>query len=319
MNARTSYIARINRVIDHIDAHLAEPLDLQTLAGVAHFSPWHFHRVFQALTGETLADQVRRRRLEVAASRLLTWPPAAALDIALDVGFGSAEVFSRTFKAHFGVTPTAWRQGAFRDWFEQRRLQLSKIHQEQHKTDQAVADAFRDDARTWRSGHELPSKGPFMNVELKTWPDARVAYMRHVGPYGGTGIPRLWQRFEAWCREHNLLGRGHAVYGVSQDSPDIAAPEKCRYDACIEVDERFKPEGEVGVQTLRGGLYACGSFTGTPQTIHPAWVRLCGEWLPDSGYQPDDRPAVEAYGDDLLIDKATGAFSCLLCMPVRAA
>ena len=103
------YVARINRVFDYIDEHLADPLDLAKLAAVAFVSPWHFHRVFQALTGETLADRVRRRRVEVAATRLLAQPPAPALTIALDVGFGSPEVFTRAFRAHFGVTPTAWR------------------------------------------------------------------------------------------------------------------------------------------------------------------------------------------------------------------
>jgi AraC family transcriptional regulator len=105
MTLRDSYAARVNRVVDHIDAHLAEPLDLNPLASVAHLSPWHFHRVFHALTGETLADRVRRRRLEVAAARLLT----------------------RAFRAHFGVTPTAWRGGAFRQWSERHRIELSKI------------------------------------------------------------------------------------------------------------------------------------------------------------------------------------------------
>ena len=85
MSHHRSYTARINRVMDHIDAHLAETLDLQALAGVARFSPFHFHRVFQALTGETLADRVRRRRLEVSAGRLLTQPNATALRIVLRV------------------------------------------------------------------------------------------------------------------------------------------------------------------------------------------------------------------------------------------
>src|SRR5215469_15722355 len=127
--SRHTYLARINRVIDHIDGHLAEPLDLAVLAQVAHFSSWHFHRVFQSMTGETLADRVRRRRLEVAAGRLLFLPPEPVLAIALDVGFGSAPVFTRTFRAHFGVTPTEWRRGAFRAWADDRRVQLSKIHQ----------------------------------------------------------------------------------------------------------------------------------------------------------------------------------------------
>jgi AraC family transcriptional regulator len=149
-------------------------------------------------------------------------------------------------------------------------------------------------------------------------PETRVAYMRHVGPYGDPGIARLWQRFEAWCRQRGLLDRHHAVYGVSRDSPDITAPDKCRYDACVEVDDAFVPEGDVGVQSVPGGLYACTPFSGTPDRIHAAWVRLCAEWLPDSDCQADDRPEVEAYGDELKVDKTTGAFSCLLCLPVRA-
>src|SRR2546430_2581137 len=125
MTDRRAYLARVNRVIDHIDANLAAPLDLGALAEVAHFSPWHFHRVFQAMTGETVVERVRRRRLEIAASRLLSSPPVPALRIALDVGFGSAEVFSRAFRAHFGVTPTAWRRGAFREWAERQHAEMS--------------------------------------------------------------------------------------------------------------------------------------------------------------------------------------------------
>src|SRR5580692_1480482 len=133
MLQRRSYTARINRVMDHIDAHLDETLDLQALAGVAQFSPFHFHRLFQSLTGETLADRVRRRRLEVAAGRLLTRPGATALRIALEVGFNSAEAFTRAFRAYFGVTPTAWRDGAFRSWAERHRVALSKIRQGDRK------------------------------------------------------------------------------------------------------------------------------------------------------------------------------------------
>ena len=108
MTNRGAYIARINRVVDHIDEHLDADLDLHTLARVARVSPWHFHRVFQALTGETIATRVRRRRLEVAAARMLM-SEETALAIALDVGFGSPEVFTRAFRAYFGVTPSAWR------------------------------------------------------------------------------------------------------------------------------------------------------------------------------------------------------------------
>jgi len=319
MNEHQAYIARINRVIDHIDAHLAEPLDLPTLAAVAHFSPWHFHRVFQAVTGETLADRVRRRRLEVAAAKLLASPPATALAIALDVGFGSAEVFTRAFKAYFGVTPSNWRRGGYRDWMQRHRAALGKIHQAHRNADQAVAAAFQDDVSAWPASHASHPRGTNMTVELKTLPDTRVAYMRHVGPYGDPAIGRMWQRFEAWSRSSGVFSQQPAAFGIGHDSPDLTAPEKCRYDACVEVDRGFQGQGEVGVQTIPGGLFACTPFHGTGATIHGAWMRLYGEWLPDSSYQADDRPSIEAYGHEMSVDPQTGAFSCQLCLPVRAA
>lgn len=90
----------------------------------------------------------------------------------------------------------------------------------------------------------------------------------------------------------------------------------CRYDACVEVDADFRPAGEVGVQTLRGGRFACVRFAGTSAEIHGAWVQLC-DWLPDSGYQADEAPSIEVHGNDFVIDPETGAFECELCMPVR--
>jgi AraC family transcriptional regulator len=317
MPHRQAYVARINRVVDHIDAHLAEPLDLQRLAAVAHFSPWHFHRIFLSLTGETLAERVRRRRLEVAAARLLQQPPLPALGIALDVGFASAEVFTRAFKAHFGVTPSAWRRGAWRDWTARHRSQLSKIHQADRKARQAAADAFADDVQAWSSSPASQLEGALMNVDIKTLPPTRVAYLRHVGPYGDSGISRLWQRFGAWCGEQRLMPPEHPLFGISQDSPDVTAPDKCRYDACVGVDAAFQPHGEIGVQTLAGGQHACTRFVGTADDILAAWMRLFSGWLPDSGYQVDDRPCIEWYDDCTGVDPKTGRFSCLLCLPVR--
>lgn len=314
----SSVVGRIQRVVDHIDAHLADPLDLATLAAIAHVSPWHFHRVFQAATGETLADRVRRRRIEIAAARLLGHPPATALSIALDVGFASAEVFTRAFRQHFGVTPTAWRRGAYRDWAAARRSALSKIHQDLRKPHQAVADALRDDAGTLAT-----MKGPEMTtttmptVEITTLPASRIAYLRHTGAYGDPAIGKLWERFSAWAHANGRLDGRHVAFGLSRDNPDITAADRCRYDACVTVDADFKAGGEIGVEDFGGGLYAYVPFHGTGETIHHAWMQLFSDWLPDSAYQPDDRSCVELYGPALQLDPTTGAFSCRLCLPVR--
>ncbi len=96
----------MHRVLEHIDRHLDESLDLKALAEVAHFSPYHFHRLFSAWMGETLGDYMRRRRLEVAAMRLAAQPRVPILEIALSVGFGSSEAFARAFRSRYSCSPT---------------------------------------------------------------------------------------------------------------------------------------------------------------------------------------------------------------------
>ncbi|WP_280155320.1 AraC family transcriptional regulator [Piscinibacter sp. XHJ-5] len=316
MPAHPSTVSRINRVIDYIDAHLTEPLDLQTLAAVAHFSPWHFHRVFHETTGETLAQCVRRRRLEVSAGRLVAAPEMAASRIALEVGFGSAEVFTRAFSAHFGVTPTAWRRGASRDWAESRWRQLSKIHQADRNTHQEVALAFKHDPELWPTGSVEPAQGDPMEVQIRTLPEVRVAYMRCVGPYGNSGIPKTWLRFAAWCEQQGLMQPRRTMYGVAHDNPMVTSPQQCRYDACVEVGPGFLPHGEIGVQALPGGRYACTRFSGATDEVDGAWGRFMIEGLPATGYRPDDGPRIEIYGADFAFDEKTGVFSCELCAPV---
>jgi AraC family transcriptional regulator len=316
-----SYTARINRVLDYVDAHLPDKLDLATLARVAYVSEWHFHRVFQALTGETPGDWVRRRRLEVAAMRLLGPSRDPILKIALEVGFRSPEVFTRAFVAHFGVTPSAWRGGAAADWLAKRRQQWSKIRQADRKQHQEAGHEWLQHPDAWpRPTVALPDELD-MAIEIKSLPGARVAYLRYVGPYGTSGLTRTWQRFSTWCTAHGLVGKGHTRYGVARDAPELTAADRCRYDACVEVGEDFAlgPSVEIGVQRIEPGLHACAEFYGTAIEIHERWMQLFSVWLPASAYELDDRPSVERYGDDSVLEPETGRFSCQLCLPVRPA
>lgn len=314
---RTVHVARSNRVVDYIDAHLCDPLDMHTLAAVANFSPWHFHRIYQAAMGETVTARVRRRRLETAAALLLASPPAAVQSIALESGFCSAEVLTRSFKARFGVTPSAWRQGAHHDWADARRLQLRSMHR-----------TLRDPGHTHErlSADALPTRHPStrsntqdggMPVALKTFAARRVVYMRHVGPYGDPRIERLWQRFVTWASYTGLVAGNRLFLGVSRDSADITMPHQCRYDTCIEVAGAFNPPRDVGTQLVPGGLFACTGFTGSSDDINDAWLRLCAMCIPDRGYQPDGRPCIEIYGTEVVVVPETGRFSCELCLPVR--
>src|SRR5580704_13809057 len=103
------YKDRTLRVLTHIQEHLDETLDLEELARVACFSSFHFHRIFAAMTGETMADLVRRLRLERAALELRSGA-RQVIQVALDAGYEAHEAFTRAFKAAYGISPAAFRR-----------------------------------------------------------------------------------------------------------------------------------------------------------------------------------------------------------------
>ena len=313
---RREYERRVNRVMDYIQAHLADELTLESLAAVAAFSPFHFHRVFAAITGETLSDFIRRIRLERAASALALLHDTSVLEIALRYGFSSAATFARAFKRHFGMSATQWREGGARRWSEARRHQ-SKPGKAKRNPDQVESNHRKASSRPIRHTAAVRSKGLAMSVEIREIPPYRVAYVRHVGPYGeGGDIGTLWAGLGRWIRARDLRRSGTLTIGIGHDAPRIAAPEKLRYDACVVVGEDFKPDRFVNVADLPGGKYAVTPFAGTPAEMPEAWDRLFTGWLPTSGYQPEDRPCLELRHDNETRPVA-GYVRCELCLPVR--
>ncbi|MBI5258887.1 MAG: AraC family transcriptional regulator [Burkholderiales bacterium] len=298
---RAEYARRMQRVLAHIDAHLAAPLDLKALAAVAHFSPYHFHRVFAGWMGETLGDYLRRRRLEQAAALLRQRPQTAVLSIALEVGFGSGEAFARAFKAHYGHAPNAWRR-------------LRNPDQACRNLDQDGQAPAREDGGTFPT--PFPQEPTMMlNVQVMDLSAVRIACLRYTGPYGAP-VGEFWaHRFVPWARAQQLAPAPR--YGISHDDPSITPPSQCRYDAGVEVPERFVPSGDATVQQLPGGRYAVARFRGTSSEIERAWPWLLGQWLPASGYQADDRPCFERQGPG---DEGGGPglpFTCDICVPLR--
>src|SRR5689334_25409711 len=108
MRRNQHYQDRVNRVLDYIGEHLDGELSLARLSGIACFSPFHFHRIFQAITGETLNTHVRRVRLERAALLMKTAPRKRITDVAIEAGFAGIAEFSRAFRNQYGKAPSAW-------------------------------------------------------------------------------------------------------------------------------------------------------------------------------------------------------------------
>lgn len=302
---RREYERRVNRVMDHVQEHLAEELTLEKLAAVAAFSPFHFHRVFSAITGETIADFIRRIRLERAASALSVLHETSVLEIALRCGFSSAATFARAFKSHFGMSATQWRDGGAKQWIKANR-NPGQRHRKQSK---ASAAGNRQGA-----AHRSPESP--MTVRVETLPPYRVAYVRHVGPYGEIGqIRALWLEFERWIRAHGLRGPDTLTIGIGHDAPGIAPADKLRYDACLVVDAAFKADRRVNTAELPGGLYAVAPFEGPATDLSAAWESLWNAWLPGSGYQPDERPCLELRPDFETLP-VPRPVRCQLCLPI---
>lgn len=314
--SRREYARRFNRVLDHIDQHLGEPLDLSGLAQVACFSPYHFHRLFAAWMGETLGDYLRRRRLEVAALKLAHQPERPVLDIALTVGFGSSEAFARAFKLRFGQSPSAWRASAPARWQTELNQHRARRFDQQGNPDQAHSNP--DQAPTGPGAEDggFPPLELPMNVTLETLTPARVAYVRHIGPYGPT-IHRLWMDTVLPWRAAQGLEQA-PCYGIGYDDPAITPPEKCRYDACVAVPPDFVAQAPMGLTDLPGGRYAVALFEGSMEAFAGAWTELLRDWLPASGMALDARPFFEYYDHTAHYDPATGTIRCKICIPVRA-
>jgi AraC family transcriptional regulator len=305
--SRIEYRARINRVTDYIDRHLDGPLDLATLAGVAHFSPFHFHRIFTMMTGETPADYVQRVRVERAASILLNDPHLTITEIADSCGFGSVSLFSRSFRAALGVTAKEYRQRE-KPIFAHNGLRYSKNGQLLGKNLKPDVDFDAHLCSVNLKNITLMDA----KIEIKEMPELRVAYVRHMGQYDQIG--KAYEKLMRWAGPRGLLGPWTKTVTVYQDDPAVTAIEKVRQDACITLAHDVNVEGEVGKAMIAGGKYAVGRFQVDQKGFEKAWNTIC-LWLADNGYQYSGSP-YELYHNAL--DDIDGKnWDVEICIPVK--
>jgi AraC family transcriptional regulator len=257
-------------------------MPLEHLARAAHFSPCHFHRIFSGMVGEGLHEHIRRLRLERAATRLIqTDHPVTRL--AFESGFETHEAFTRAFREMFGMAPSAYRA--------------------EHRPTRLLGPAAT--GVHWALEGEpvnftpLEPGGALMNVTVETVAPRRVAFVRHIGPYGAPTMHGTWERLCAWAGPKGLLGPQTVCIGLGHDDPAITPPDKIRYDACITVPGHVQAEGEVGVQEIAGGEYAKAVHTGPYERLIETYAMICGQWGPASGRDFRGAPSFEIYRNNL--------------------
>jgi AraC family transcriptional regulator len=271
------YIQRINTVIDYIREHLNDALPLETLAQVAGFSPFHFHRLFKSITGETLNEIVTRLRLERAVTLLRSTPKLSITDAAFECGFKSVAVFSRSFKKQYNLNARLWdRQSPLKNSKNGQVLEGFSRYTLENLSDFAERDEFQ--------------------VQLRSLPEQQLAYIRVYDSYSKfSQIVEAYHRLIDWyCQRGGSLEKT-TLYGRSQDDPEITPLRLCRFDWCLTVPAHWQAEGEVSIQTFPACQVATIRCVGDIMQEYKALQYFFCYWLPRSRYQPANLPGMEIY------------------------
>jgi AraC family transcriptional regulator len=270
-NANHEYTRRIDRVIDHLRENLDQPLKLADLAKVACFSEYHFHRIFGALTGETLNDFTNRLRLEKAA-RLLKRTRRSATEIALECGFSSSVTFSRSFNKAFDTSPTAYRKSG--------KLKNSKICKDLFPKHEYLLPMTEDE------------KKAAFPVEIRKFPAWDVAYIRVSNAFESGKVLKAFEKMIEWLKSAKIYDRG-TLFGMAIDDPAVTPKHLYRYEVCFASDAPFKcPEG-ISRMKVPSRTYGVARVSGDIKVVATAWDYLLGSWLIKSDYEPDDAPGFE--------------------------
>lgn len=283
--SRREYERRIGRVLDYIRDHLDEDLSLRTVAQVASFSPYHFHRVFRAMVGEPVGVFVRRLRVLAAAQHLAKDRARPITSIARACGFSSSSSFAREFRNHFGVNASAYRKASTaresKDWQVDRKI----------GEDAGLLPIYTGTMTSQGRAQDIK-----MTVEVRKLPELHVAYVRHTGPYNKIG--GAIEKLMGWAGPRGLLRFPETkVLAVYHDNPDVVEASQLTSSACITVPKGTSITGGAEAMTIPGGLFAVAHVEIAHDQFGEAWNALM-QWLSTSGYQPDDRMCYEVYLND---------------------
>ncbi len=257
----TDYQERLSRVVAYIHDHLDEPLDLNRLAEVAHLSRFHWHRVYQALYGETIAATVRRLRLHRATGYLAnTTLPIE--QVSRKCGYPNVQSFTRAFSGLFGTSPSRYRAEGSHMVFRQGAAQLAA------------------------AGY---------TVDVRQVPAVHLAGIAHHGSY-----MRVGKAFEvAYTRmaAQGLVRPDARWMAVYYDDPFAVPESQLQSRAGLSLPPDFRRQLALSLEpfNLGGGLCAVLRHQGPYATMRAAYQWLFGQWLVQSGYEAADLPVFEDY------------------------
>lgn len=300
------YKARVMLAINFINENISEKITLDDISRAACFSPFHFHRIFTAITGETPVDFLNRVRLEKAANMLVLNSSCTITEIAVQCGFSSSTVFSRAFKKQFGCSASEWIKNSCVDTYSKK----SKINSKK-----GTNIRFNEDYFNIANFGKNNLRRIDMKVEIINLPARHLAYVPQLDGYDTGKITIAWEKICNWGGSQGLINKETAFIGISFDNPCVTPANKCRYYACIGVAEEVKPPKGFGLIDLPAGQHAVSQYKGKGDNIGKAWSDMY-LWLTSSGFEPTDSPCYDVYLETPETNKE-GNFVMNLCVPVK--
>jgi AraC family transcriptional regulator len=294
--ANSEYARRINRVIDYLRGNLDRQVKLEELAKVACFSEFHFHRIFGAISGETLNNFTNRLRLEKAA-RLLRYSDQNLIDIALECGFSSSATFSRTFRSGYDTSPSQFRKNG--------EIKKSKICKELFPQD------------TYGLPMSAEEKRAAFSVRLIDIPERQVAYIRVTNAFELDRVLAALKTVIEWAKSQDIFSQG-ILFGMTVDDPHVTPKHLYRYEVCLASSFPFECMEGMSKLKMPAMRYAVLEVSGDIHKVATAWDYLYRDWLINSAYEPEHAPALEVFLDK---ESATdwSHFELELCLPIRKA
>lgn len=276
---QADYKNRINRVFEFIDENLEADLSLNTIAEIAFFSPFHFHRVFKFVTGETLNEYVIRRRIEKSALDVLH-KNITITELAHKFGFSDNSSFSRTFKKYYGVSPTQFKK--------QNPNRHSKICQLNSKNGQDYPEYEKyiciiDNLKNWIKMNA--------NIEIKEMPTMELAYVSSIGPQN---LENAYGKLMKWAKPQGLVNDQTKMITIYHDSFKVTQANKVRMSASILLNKPVATDGEIGLTSIQPGKCIVGNFEIELKEFEKSWTGLF-VWMNENGYKKADREPFEVY------------------------
>lgn len=275
------YIKRINKALTYIDENLDTQLCLHTISNIAYYSPFHLHRLFKAITNETVNAYITRKRIEKTAIMLVHKKEYTVTEIANKYGFNSNSTFSRTFKKIYGQSPSAFRKLNMGNFSK-----ISKVNSNNGKVS-FITEEYLCNINNLKNWIKMNAK-----IEIKEMPKMNLAYVTQIGV---NGIDGAFRQMIKWAVPKGLLAQKETnMCRVFYDSFKFTDVDKVRMSIGIISSQKLIVDGEVELTVIEKGKNIVGHFIIEPKEFEKSWESLF-IWMNDNGYKKADKHPFEIY------------------------